>query len=57
MSNNKSHEDGKHDINPKNGLYLKKDSKSVKFVEGNGFWQVGTSSILLTFLEFVVTIQ
>ena len=36
MSNNKSHEDGKHGVNPKSGLHVKKDSKSFKFVEKNG---------------------
>jgi hypothetical protein len=36
MSKEKSHEDRKHDVNPKSGLYVKRDSKSGKFLERSG---------------------
>lgn len=36
MSKDKSHKDRKQGVNPKSGLYVKRDSKSGKFVERNG---------------------
>ena len=36
MSKEKSNKDRKYSVNPKSGLYVKRDSKSGKFLERSG---------------------